>query len=180
MATIQRFEDKALSSAYAKYRPVYHQHVERIISSYMRSEGTSGFDAALDVACGTGDSTVILCNTFKGVVGLDSSHTQIEQAKQRTKTLKVANVDFMVGDAHNLPIESSSIDLLTCSMGWHWLDAELFYAEAKRVLKPKGCLAVHGHMELELKIIHGLEMLLIHLTQICSNLIASLSKIYTY
>ena len=30
-------------------------------------------------------------------------------------------------------------------MAWHWLDAERFYEEAKRVLKPRGCLAVYGH-----------------------------------
>ena len=30
-------------------------------------------------------------------------------------------------------------------MAWHWLDAEKFYNEAKRVLKPGGCLAIYGH-----------------------------------
>ena len=54
-----------------------------------------------------------------------------------------ATVEFKVGDAHNLPIKSSSVDLLTCAMAWHWLDAEKFYAE--RVLKPGGCLAVYSH-----------------------------------
>ena len=142
---IQRFEDKKLSSAYSKYRPVFHWQVESIITSYMRFEGSSGFDTALDVACGSGQSTFILCNAFRKVVGLDLSNTQIKEAKQRKETLKAANVDFMVGDAHNLPIESSSVDLLTCAMGWHWLNAESFYAEAKRVLKPRGCIAVYGH-----------------------------------
>ena len=51
----------------------------------------------------------------------------------------------MVGDAHNLPLQSSSADLISCAMAWHWLDPEPFYREVKRVLKPKGCLAVYGY-----------------------------------
>ena len=80
------------------------------------------------------------------VVGLDISKEQIAQAK--SKCMEVApkvTVSFEVGDAHNLQLEPSSIDLLTCAMAWHWLDAEKFYVEAKRVLKPKGCLVVYGY-----------------------------------
>ena len=30
-------------------------------------------------------------------------------------------------------------------MAWHWLHPETFYTEAKRVLKPVGCIAIYGH-----------------------------------
>ena len=44
-------------------------------------------------------------------------------------------------------MDSSSADLITCATAWHWLDPELFYREAKRVLKPKGCLALYGYTQ---------------------------------
>ena len=119
--------------------------MREIITSYMKSEQCSGFDVALDVACGSGQSTFLLTESFKKVIGLDISPTQIDQAKLTIAKSLANNVEFMVGDAHSILVESSSVDLLTCAMGWHWLDLELFYSEAKRVLKPRGCLAIYGH-----------------------------------
>ena len=144
MTSAKMFENADISAAYVKYRPVYPPSVANIITSYMRSRGSSGFEVAVDVACGSGQSTFLLCEYFKKVVGLDISQTQIQQANSKCKDAQ-STVEFKVADAHSLPIESSSINLLTCAMAWHWLDAEKFYAEAKRVLKPRGCLVVYGH-----------------------------------
>ena len=149
MIKAKRFENAELSAAYVKFRPVYPVCVGDIITSYMRSNGCSGFECTVDAACGAGQSTFLLSDYFQHVVGVDISETQIQQAKLKLEEIEnnnaKANVEFKVGDAHNLPIESSSVDLLTCAMAWHWLDADKFYAEARRVLKPRGCLAVYGH-----------------------------------
>ena len=148
MTTTGRFESVDISEAYAKFRPVYPQSVANIIVYYMKSKESLGFDFAVDVGCGSGQSTFLLCEYFNKVVGLDVSETQIQQAKlkcSREATSSKLAVEFIVGDAHNLPFESSSVDLITCAMAWHWLDAEKFYNEAKRVLKPGGCLAIYGH-----------------------------------
>ena len=147
MIKTKRFENEGLSAAYVKFRPTYPACVGDIITSYMRSNGCSGFEFAVDAACGTGQSTFLLSGHFQRIIGIDISETQIQQAKLKHEELdnKNGNIDFKVGDAHNLPIESSSVDLLTCAMAWHWLDAEKFYAESRRVLKPGGCLAVYGH-----------------------------------
>ena len=145
--SLTRFSNEKLSAAYAKFRPTYSPRVMDIILSYMAREraSTQLFDVAVDVACGTGQSTFLLHNSFKKIVGLDISETQIEQAKKKQTENDYKNVEFVVGDAHDIPMESSSVDLLTCAMAWHWLDAEKFYAEAKRVLKQEGCIAVYGH-----------------------------------
>ena len=138
------FDDK-VSEAYAKFRPFYPPNVAEIITSYMRLHGSSGCDIAADVTCGPGQSTFLLCDHFKQVIGIDISEHQIKQANTLCAKFGKSNVRFIVGDAHKMPFESSSIDLLTCAMGWHWLDAEQFYAEVKRVLKPGGCIAIYGH-----------------------------------
>ena len=146
MMTTKRFENAEMSAAYGKFRPVYPKSVGGIITSYMRSNECSGFEFAVDAACGTGQSTFLLSDHFQHVVGVDISETQIDQAKLKLEDDNAkGNIEFKVGDAQHLPIESSSVDLLTCAMAWHWLDADKFYAEARRVLKPRGCLAVYGH-----------------------------------
>ena len=145
----KRFENAEISAAYGKFRLMYPKSVGGIITSYMRSNECSGFEFAVDAACGTGQSTFLLSDHFQHVVGVDISETQIEQAKLKLEEFEndnaKGNIEFKVDDAHNLSIESSSVDLLTCAMAWHWLDADKFYAEARRVLKPRGCLAVYGH-----------------------------------
>ena len=143
----ERFKTADISEAYVKFRPVYPQSVANIIVDYMKSKGSLAFDFAVDVGCGSGQSTFLLYDYFTKIVGLDISETQIQQAKLKSGEDKSteSEVKFIVGDAHNLPFESSSVDLITCAMAWHWLDAEKFYDEAKRVLKPGGCLAIYGH-----------------------------------
>ena len=145
MSTVSRFSNKDHSAAYAKFRPVYSKDVLKILTQYMTREGNAKFDIALDVACGSGQSTFLLSEAFQRVIGVDVSRTQIEQAVSKKDSSLYSNVEFIVGDAHCLPVKPSSVDLLTCAMGWHWLDPETFYSETKRVLKPGGCLAVYGH-----------------------------------
>ena len=142
MTTISKYENSEHAACYAKFRLVYPKTVADMITSFMKTNGSSGFKVAVDVACGSGQSTFLLCDYFEEVVGFDISEAQITQAKLKLKEeqLKIPKkgIEFKIGNAHNLPLESSSVDLLTCAMAWHWLDAELFYAEAKRVLKPNG------------------------------------------
>ena len=118
----------------------------------MTCEGNPCFNSALDVACEFGQSTFLLCEKFQQVTCVDISKTNVKEALSRRHNSDYSNIDFMVGDPHSLPIETSSVDLLTCAMAWHLLDPERFYAEAKRVLKPGGCLAIYGY-GLMLKII---------------------------
>ena len=122
------------------FRPVYPNSVCKIITSYMKSNDCSGFQHAVDVGCGSGQSTVLLCEHFKEVFGYDISQEKIALAKYKKRT---SNIHFTKADACNLPVLTSSVDLLTCAMSWHWLDVDKFYTEAKRVLKPRGCTAVY-------------------------------------
>ena len=48
-------------------------------------------------------------HSFQEVIGVDVSITQIEEAKQALK--ENSNVKFMVGNAHNLPIEHFKGDI---------------------------------------------------------------------
>lgn len=46
------------------------------------------------------------------------------------------------GTAEELPFPDGSVDLITAASAAHWFDQSRFLAEASRVLKPRGCMAL--------------------------------------
>ena len=51
-----------------------------------------------------------------------------------------------VGSFDDIPLPDNSCDLVSSFLAAHWFDPlEKFYSEAKRVLKPGGCLVVGGY-----------------------------------
>ena len=56
------------------------------------------------------------------------------------------------GRAEELPFSDSSVDLVTASVAAHWFDHSRFLAEADRVLKPRGCIALVGYTNQNLRL----------------------------
>lgn len=92
---------------------------------------------ALDLCCGQGIVAAGMARAGAQVKGLDFSPAMLELARER-----VPGVDFVEGDAMNLPFEAKSFDAVTIGFGiLHVPDAERALAEAHRVLRPGGRLA---------------------------------------
>lgn len=144
MATVRVFEHAVHANLYSKYRPTYPSDLVDAITSYVNRFGGS-LGLALDVACGSGQSTFYLKDAFQKIIGVDISMAQIQEANRKCRALKVDNIQFKTGSGMELPIESESVDVVTIAQALHWLDVDMFFVECKRVLRPKGCLAVYGY-----------------------------------
>lgn len=150
MAT-QLFEGKEHASYYQKFRFEPSQEIIDLIFSYVDERLPKPYGFAVDVGCGTGQSTRILSPYFKKVLGTDISEAQIEEAK---KALGFSNVTYSACPAEEVPVGDASIDLLTACAAVHWFNIEKFLKEVDRVLKPRGCLAFFSylpHMEVHYK-----------------------------
>ena len=95
----------------------------------------------IDIACGTGDVTFLLADRYgKGeFIGMDLTQEMIDIANQRNQN---ESVRFECADMCQLPVEDSSVDILTGSYAIRnapELAAAL--AEFRRVVKPGGTLA---------------------------------------
>lgn len=100
-------------------------------------------EKALDLCCGTGDVAFTLAGQGAEVLGVDFSGPMLSVAKQRQARDAVQKVEFVRGDALNLPALDSSVDVLTISYGLRNLaDFEGGLREMLRVLKPGGRLLV--------------------------------------
>ena len=150
MTTIHLFEKVSHALKYSKYRPVYPKSVVDTLLAYLARLGCSR-ELAIDVGCGSGQSTFHLEACFNKCIGVDISGAQIEAAREKAKMRPETSITFTVGKATELPAEENTVDLVTIAQAWHWLpDHHRFYEECKRVLKPQGCLAVYGYGNVEL------------------------------
>ena len=141
------FEGTAHAAKYATFRPTYPATVYKVIDEFCSRKGNL-FKTALDVACGSGQSTIPLAQKFQTVIGTDISSAQISKAANGS----ASNITFKVGSAEDLSfLESNSIDLVTCAQGLHWLDFQAFFKEVDRVLRPEsGVVAAYGYGNVKL------------------------------
>lgn len=97
----------------------------------------------VDVGCGTGVLTRLIAGLpgIGEVVGVDVAPSLLARARELAAELP--NVTFVEGDARSLPIEDSFSDgVVFDSTLSHVSGTELVVAEAVRVLRPGGTLAV--------------------------------------
>ena len=66
LSTTQLFTGDKQTDLYAKFRPVYSNEVFEKIAAF-HQESSDSFDCAIDVGCGSGQSTVPLAKYFKKV-----------------------------------------------------------------------------------------------------------------
>jgi SAM-dependent methyltransferase len=129
------FAHASAAMRYASSRPYFHPVVIERIKAYLKLE--QPISNALDVACGTGQSSLSLKAICENVTGVDVSPEMLEFARQNS------GIEFLESDAENLPFEDSSFDLLTVSNAFHWFDRSRFLSEANRVLKSNAWLIVY-------------------------------------
>ena len=132
MAFIDKFSD--YSDLYARARPVYPDTLFDAIARDL-----PGRNLAWDCGTGNGQAAVRLAKYFDRVHATDPSPQQIGNA------VRVANVDYRIGQAEECDLPSQSVDLILVAQALHWFDRDRFYSEAHRVLKTNGRLAVIGY-----------------------------------
>lgn len=135
------FESASIADAYLKYRPTYGPDVYDTIVKFCKETESFDFSLAIDVGCGSGQSSLPLTKHFRRVIGLDVSDAQIAQAPK-----DFPHLSFRVGPAEDLSfVEDGCADLVTVAQAMHWMDVKLLYPEVERVLKPGGAFVVYGY-----------------------------------
>jgi len=128
------FIHKSAAERYAAARPYFHPLVMRRIIS---SSGISHFSHALDVACGTGQSSRALADIADQVKAIDISPAMVAMAESHE------NIQYQVAPAEEIPFPDSSFELVTVGLAYHWFDQAKFLREAHRVLKADSWLAIY-------------------------------------
>lgn len=125
------------SSSYAAYRPSYGPALYKQLYAYHKGD----HDLALDIGCGTGQITAMIAPEFKKIYGVDTSAKMLEAAT------KAGNIEYVVGNAEDLPeLHDSSVDLIAVGQAAHWFNHEAWFKEMYRILKPNGTLSYWSYV----------------------------------
>lgn len=138
-----------MTSPKLNYDQIAPQYNQRYPDSQTWERGQALLDLAkqtqaatiLEVGSGTGFWLNLLNQPERKLFGLDYSMGMIRQARQQAAPLRLSR-----GLGTQLPYRSSIFDLLYCVDAIHHFgDHRAFIAEAFRLLKPGGALAIIGH-----------------------------------
>lgn len=130
------FAHATAAARYARGRPYFHPLVIEMLRARL---GSRPVGRALDVACGTGQSTLALRALAAEVIGMDISRPMLVAAPCRP------GLYYLAAAAEALPFASATFDGVTVALAFHWFDAGCFLAGARRVLRPGGWLAIYNN-----------------------------------
>jgi SAM-dependent methyltransferase len=127
------FQDHFASAAdsYQANRPRYPPPLFDFLA-----EASPRRETAWDCATGSGQAAEELEHRFAHVVATDASLGQLARAP-RPSTIR-----FAAAAAEAAPLRAACTDLVTVAQALHWFRLETFYAEVRRVLRPRGLFAV--------------------------------------
>lgn len=127
------------SGDYAEHRPGFPP------SFYRRLDAISPLDGSRTLDLATGPGTIALELAARGcsVVGIDIAEGQVAAAQRVAREQNLSDqTRFEVANAQETGLEAGSFDLVTAGQCWHWFDSDAAMAEARRVLRPGGVLAI--------------------------------------
>ncbi|KAA3619274.1 MAG: class I SAM-dependent methyltransferase [Calditrichaeota bacterium] len=122
------------SASYKNYRPDYPAALFTFLAEQAPSR-----NLAWDCATGNGQSALGLAPYFTSIIATDASSNQINNA------VKLENIKYVVANAEKTILQDGSVDLITVAQAFHWFNSAKFYAEAKRVLKNRGIIAIWSY-----------------------------------
>ncbi|WP_263358678.1 ArsR/SmtB family transcription factor [Acidicapsa ligni] len=96
-----------------------------------------------DIGAGEGAFALLLAQRATKVIAVDTSAKMIEVGSDKVLRHGVKNVEYLLGDMEELPIEDAIVDLVFFSQSLHHaLHPERAIDEAWRILKPGGRIVI--------------------------------------
>jgi demethylmenaquinone methyltransferase/2-methoxy-6-polyprenyl-1,4-benzoquinol methylase len=131
----------------------------------------------LDLAAGTGSSSIVFLREGVKVVAADFSMGMLEEGRKRHPEL-----EFVFADASALPFADREFDTVTISFGIRNVEkTEVALAEMLRVLKPGGKLVVCEFSRISNKLLHSLyRFYLRNILPTLSGLVSKTPEAYSY
>lgn len=101
-------------------------------------------ETVLDIGCGAGMDLLLAARRVGPsgkAIGVDMTEAMVERARASARSANLAQVEVRQGDATSLPVEDSSVDVVTTNGVINLVpEKQRAFEEIRRVLKPGGRL----------------------------------------
>jgi len=131
---------------YEQTRPDYPRALVEWVAA---TAGVTAGDPVLEVGCGTGQLTRELVRLGADLTAIDISPSMVEAARAGAgqprageRAARLQAVSF-----EELAAPDASVALIVSAAAFHWVDPEVRFRKAARLLRPGGWLAVLDHAE---------------------------------
>jgi SAM-dependent methyltransferase len=123
---------------YRRHRPSYPEELfERLVRIGIGDTG----QRVLDIGTGLGYLARGLARRGCEVVGIDASETLLAEARA-IDDAEGLRLHYVAVSAERTMLDERSFDVVSAGQCWHWFDAHKVIREIKRVLRPRGWLAI--------------------------------------
>lgn len=96
-----------------------------------------------DLGAGEGTISQLMAQRAKRVIAIDNSEKMVEFGSELARKHNIGNLEYRLGDLEDVPIRGGTVDLAFLSQALHHAShPERAIAEARRILKPGGRIAV--------------------------------------
>ncbi len=121
------------------YDGVRQGYPDEIVRFMVATAGAAAGDPVLEVGCGTGQLTRRLAPTGVALTAIDLGPSLVALAR---RNLAGAGVRFVVTPFEEFAAPDASFGLVVSATAFHWIDPDVGWAKAARLLRPGGWLAL--------------------------------------
>lgn len=137
---VERFS--GFADIYDNNRPEPPATLIQILLNYLKRKPS----LTVDLGCGTGLSTFIWRNDSERVIGIEPNEDMLNKAKEKLKNHQnIQNITFEYGLSNQININSNSVDIVTCSQSFHWMEPMSTLEEVSRILVDGGIFAAYDN-----------------------------------
>ncbi|HEX4925432.1 MAG TPA: class I SAM-dependent methyltransferase [Bdellovibrionales bacterium] len=130
---LKRFSNRVAD--YVRYRPTYPKEVV----SYLK-EQCKPLQTVADIGAGTGIFSKLLLEAGLEVFAVEPNNEMREAAREYLGDFD--DIHFVDAPAESTDLEDHTVDLVVAAQAFHWFDRPKAKAEFKRILTPKGRVAL--------------------------------------
>lgn len=134
----------------------------------------------LDLACGTGDLSILLAKNGYNVTGMDIAEQMLSIAREKSK--KTAGINYLNASAESIPAADNAYDAVTISFGIrNFNNRDKCLKEIYRVLKPGAPLMILEFAEPKGKIWRALYLFYFrNILPLIGKLVSKSNSAYSY
>jgi SAM-dependent methyltransferase len=140
------FEGRALmrtefDSVAEDYDRVRNRYPEEIFNDLVDLASLSSEARVVEVGCGTGQATIPLARRGLTVIAVELGEHLAALARRRVADFPNVNIVQAPFEEWE-PSDTAEFDALVSFAAFHWIDPQVGYAKAARLLKPGGAIAI--------------------------------------